>query len=197
MPQNATIHQRLATLLLVQGRFPQALAEARLAEDLDPLVSNSGVAVGMVYFMQRRYGEALAQWRKVLSLHPDLTVLHQFIGMALEAGGDFPGAMAEYSSHASQFPGPAENRIAHLLAVSGRQSEARRRLREIEQTHRDDPLTAAATYGALGDLDRAFASLELAWQRGDRWMLKVHPFLDPLRGDPRYAAFLKRAGFDR
>jgi hypothetical protein len=27
------------------------------------------------------------------------------------------------------------------------------------------------------------------------WMLKVHPLLDPLRADPRYPLWLKRAGF--
>ena len=49
-------------------------------------------------------------------------------------------------------------------------------------------------YGALGDRDRAFQWLEQVWQRRICYLLKIHPFLDPLRADPRYAGYLKRAG---
>ena len=45
-----------------------------------------------------------------------------------------------------------------------------------------------------GDPDGAFKWLELAAERLDIgiWMVKISPFLRPLRGDPRYTAFLKR-----
>jgi tetratricopeptide (TPR) repeat protein len=148
----------------------------------------------MVYFTQRHYAEALAQWRKVASLHPDLLVIRGFIGMALEANGDAAGAMAEYTANAARFPNDSELRIVHLLASTGHHEEASRRLEALQRDRKDDPFTSAAIYAALGDKDKAFASLEMAWQRGDRWMLKVHPFLDPLRGDPRYLEFLRRAG---
>jgi len=48
----------------------------------------------------------------------------------------------------------------------------------------------------LGDRDAAFVWLDKAVSQHTAWMLKVHPFLDPLRGDPRYKALLKRAGFE-
>jgi len=47
---------------------------------------------------------------------------------------------------------------------------------------------------ALGDPDQAFAWLERAYQDRDRMMvyLRVHPRLDPLRADPRFADLLAR-----
>ena len=54
----------------------------------------------------------------------------------------------------------------------------------------------AATYAAIGDRDAAFAELEKAYQAHD-WFLqriKVDPFMDPLRDDPRFDELVKRIG---
>jgi hypothetical protein len=56
----------------------------------------------------------------------------------------------------------------------------------------------AVAYAALGDKDGAFAELEKAYQHHD-WFLqriKVDPFMDPLRDDPRYNDLLKRIGLN-
>jgi hypothetical protein len=53
----------------------------------------------------------------------------------------------------------------------------------------------AVTYAAIGDKDNAFAELEKAYKSHD-WFLqrmKVDPFLDPLRDDPRFEDLLKRS----
>ena len=52
----------------------------------------------------------------------------------------------------------------------------------------------AAMYAALGDRDTAFQWLNRAYEQRSVWFLKVHPAMDPLRGDPRYAELLKRTG---
>jgi hypothetical protein len=48
----------------------------------------------------------------------------------------------------------------------------------------------------LGDKDAAFEALNRAWEIRDSNLLglKVDPYLDPLRGDSRYAALVKRLG---
>jgi hypothetical protein len=49
-------------------------------------------------------------------------------------------------------------------------------------------------YLGLEDNEQAFAWLERAYQEHSMIVqfLKVHPFFDPLRSDPRFATFLRR-----
>jgi hypothetical protein len=52
----------------------------------------------------------------------------------------------------------------------------------------------AVSYAAMGEKDAAFAEMEKSYQARDWFLprLKVDPFMDPLRDDPRFAAMLKR-----
>lgn len=54
----------------------------------------------------------------------------------------------------------------------------------------------ARIYAQLGDKARAFAALDHAWQvRNSNLLdLKTDPYLDPLRGDPRYASLVEALG---
>jgi len=54
----------------------------------------------------------------------------------------------------------------------------------------------AALHASLGDVDEAFAWLEIAISEGASGLilLRVHPRLDPIRGDPRYWPLVQRVG---
>ena len=51
-------------------------------------------------------------------------------------------------------------------------------------------------YAAVGDLDKAFGSLERAYQARSAGLLYLHldPGYEPLRKDARYADLVKRIG---
>jgi hypothetical protein len=51
-------------------------------------------------------------------------------------------------------------------------------------------------YAALGELDRAFALLERAYQARSSGLIYLHldPGYEPLRKDPRYAELVGRIG---
>jgi hypothetical protein len=51
----------------------------------------------------------------------------------------------------------------------------------------------------LGDNEQAFVWLERAYQENSAivQLLKVHPHLDPIRGDRRFADLLHHVGLDR
>ena len=58
------------------------------------------------------------------------------------------------------------------------------------------PTYVAAIYGALGEIDEAFKWLEEAYEErdGDLRYLKVDPYFDTVRPDPRFTGLLKRIG---
>jgi hypothetical protein len=51
-------------------------------------------------------------------------------------------------------------------------------------------------HAAVGDLDKAFESLERGYQARSAGLIYLHldPGYGPLRGDPRYAELIKRIG---
>jgi eukaryotic-like serine/threonine-protein kinase len=54
----------------------------------------------------------------------------------------------------------------------------------------------AMGHAAMGDFDRAFESLERAYQARSAGMIYLHldPGYEPLRGDPRYTDLVNRIG---
>ena len=59
------------------------------------------------------------------------------------------------------------------------------------------PYFVATFFAELGEKDKAFAMLNEAIETKDQhtaWM-KVDPYMDPLRDDPRFQEVLKKAGF--
>ena len=81
--------------------------------------------------------------------------------------------------------------------VSGGRREAEevlQRFKDLRKTEYVLSYRVASLYAALGDKDAAFAELDRAFDERD-WQLqriKVDPFMDPLRDDPRFNDLLKR-----
>jgi hypothetical protein len=90
--------------------------------------------------------------------------------------------------------------LVHAYAGAGRRTEALRILDELHKRRKTGYVPPGAflnAYLGLGDTEEAFKWLGRAADERSKMMnfLKVHPFFDPLRGDPRFAAFLRRANF--
>jgi tetratricopeptide (TPR) repeat protein len=90
--------------------------------------------------------------------------------------------------------------LVAAYAGAGRRAEALRLVDELHRRRKAGYVPPAAflnAYLGLGDTEEAFAWMERAAEERSNILqfLKVHPFFDPLRGDPRFAAFLRRANF--
>ena len=90
-----------------------------------------------------------------------------------------------------------EAQIARVLALSGKQSEARAALAELEKHSAGQyvpPYDIALVYCGLNETDEAFKWLEKAYADHSTEMIyfKVDPMLEPLRSDPRYQVILRR-----
>ena len=85
-------------------------------------------------------------------------------------------------------------------AKAGRRQDAERiveRFRDIAKTQYVMSYHIALIYSVLGDKDKALAELETSVSERDYLLprIKVEPFLDPLRGDPRFDAIVRRLNF--
>ena len=64
---------------------------------------------------------------------------------------------------------------------------------------REDPSVLAWIYAPLGEKELALSALEKGYELHSNSMayIKVDPFFDSLRDDPRFKALLKKVGFEK
>jgi tetratricopeptide (TPR) repeat protein len=184
-------------LLNALGRFDQAIAEAKRALELDPVSPIISTTLGAVYRMARRYDEAIAQLRDAVEMHPEFYWAHRFLGLALELKGATGEAIAEYRKAFELNDDPVVLALlAHAEVSIGKQNAARQILAQLteEAKARYVPAYAfAVIHLALGEKDQALDWLEKAARDHAGpyiYLIKVDPYLDPLRGDPRFEALV-------
>ena len=191
-----------AKWLMCQGRMDEALAWAQRARDLDPLGSAGdllgfpGITKGWILFHARRYDEAIREFR---SDDPD----HWYLGMSLIANGQPDEAITVLEKALGTGRNPAVMGVlVRAYAHAGRREEALRLLDELKRRQRTTYVPTAAfvnAYLGLGDNEQALAWLERAYQEQSNilQLIKVHPFFDPLRSDPRFVDLVHRVGLDQ
>jgi TolB-like protein/Tfp pilus assembly protein PilF len=197
-PNYAMAHDWYGALLLsALGRFDQAIAELKRALELEPVLPIINVSLGATYRQARRYDEAIAQLRDAAEMHPEFYWAHRFLGLALESKGATGQAIAEYRKAFQLNDDPVVLALlAHAKVSVGKEDEARQILAQLteEAKARYVPAYAfAVIHLALGEKDQALDWLEKAARDHDGLyspFFKVDPYLDPLRGDPRFEALV-------
>ena len=198
-PNYALAHDQYAWVLLTHGRFDEALAEERTALELDPLspLFNRLYAVWLRY--ARRWDEAYAQARRAQELDPDS--VHDVMGRILYVKGDLTGALTEIQKQTDQSLRDYAS-LAFIYARTGERAKAEQILRDLDgmaQRRYVSPSAPAYVHVALGEKAKALDWLEKCYDEQDLEcaMLKVEPMVDPLRGEPRFQALLKKVGLDQ
>ncbi len=184
-------------LLTAAGRFGEALAESDRTLELDPLWVHLHAARGWILYFARRPDEALRELDRALAMEPGHALAHLWRGWALEQAGRLAEALAalEKAADLSGRSAEAVGGLGRALAATGRTDEARALLAELERMRRERYVPAslpAVVHLTLGDRAAALAELERALAERDKSLalLGVEPKLDPLRGDPAFAALI-------
>ena len=199
-PNYATAHQWYGRLtLLATGQFDRALAEAKRAVELDPISPIGRTDVATVYQVGRRYDEAIAGLRNVLETDPDFYWAHRQLGLALELKGAPSDAIVEYQRASELNDDPRVLAfIGHVYAIMGRQTDARAilvQLTEASKTRYVSGYSFAVIHLGLGKKDQALNWLEKDGREPTGFeinFIKVDPYLDALRGDPRFEALVQK-----
>jgi len=203
-PGYATAHQWYAEYLSYRGRHKEAIAHAERAVELDPLSIIINSDLGQVLYYAREYQRAETQLRKALEMDADFAVAHFFLAFVHLQKQQY-GEAVKAATRALDLSGSRDpHHVAQLgivHAFSGQVEKARATLDTLDKLARDryvSPFCVALVHAGLGQLDEAFAWLNKAFDAHDHWLetLKIHPALDGLRADPRYADLLKKMRLD-
>jgi TolB-like protein/DNA-binding winged helix-turn-helix (wHTH) protein/Flp pilus assembly protein TadD len=202
-PGDARAHHWYAGYLMYVGRFEQGLAEEKRARDLDPLSLPVNNALAGRLLVTGRYSEALNQVQKTLELDSHFAPAHQTLGWVCLNTGKREEAIKEFQLALQLSGAEDKDRMVDLgfaYAVSGNHEEARKILEKLKMLH-DRGLASSSSvaivYGALGELEEAFAWLEKGYEEHDPELtyLKVPGRrFEPLRHDPRFQQLVRRVG---
>jgi tetratricopeptide (TPR) repeat protein len=199
-PNYAPAHQWFAnSVLLPLGEIDRAIEETKRAVELDPFSVFVNANLGYNYMMARRYPEAIAQDRKTIELDPNYYLSHQNLAQALELSGHLDEAIAEYEIPHGQSHEPYVLAFrTHAYGIKGDRAKALQLLNETKELARHSyvwPSGFALAYLGLGDKEQAMDWLERSYEQKEYEMmalLKLHPMLDPLRGEPRFERLVER-----
>ena len=188
--------------LMCMGRFDEAVAEMKQAEQLDPVSLTSRTRVGWAYYHARRFDEAIKAYQATLDMDPNFEWAHQSLGWAYVQKGLYKEAIDELK-RARDLLDSSFNvaGLGYAYAVAGNRNEAQKSLTElVDRSKREHvPLyLLAVVYGALGQKQKALSCLEEAYQTraGQLIYLRIDPRLDVLRSEPGFERLLQRMNFN-
>jgi serine/threonine protein kinase/Flp pilus assembly protein TadD len=199
-PNYATAHHWYAEFLDTQGRFNEALQEIEQAQQLNPTLAVIHEDAGKILSFAGRLDEAETQLREAIVLNPYTGDPHMWLAQTYAQKKDFSKAFAELNELERLNRNPWSAGVAaYIHGLAGDRAQAVKLLAEAEHRYKADSDYLCLVYGCIGvgDKDRAFLYLERDYKTRATTMtsLRVGPFYDSLRSDPRFADLLRRVHF--
>ena len=195
-PGYATAHHWYAYDLVALGRVEEAVGQARLAQQADPLSAIITRDVGEMLLFAGHNDESIAECRKALEMDPDFGLAHSVMAWAYHRKGQQKEFLEELG-RAGDSPGPSAPAL--LYALTGQRAKARQSVAALQREHRaryglSSNLTAV--YAWLGEKERAFGFLDKSFQErdGSLILMRVAPELEPLRSDARFEQIARQVG---
>jgi tetratricopeptide (TPR) repeat protein len=191
------------------GRLPEALANVRKGQELDPLSAPRRFELAMCYNWMRDYDHAIAEAQKALALDPNLVRAYGELGLALTQKSLAPNQKPLFDEALAALEkavelGKGQPRMLGLLGygyvTAGKKAEAQKVLEDLQrpaqQSRYGSTLALARIYAASGQKDQALKWLRKACDERESQVifLKVDPTLDNLRSDTRFTQILKDMG---
>lgn len=202
-PNYVTAHHWYSIHLAYLGRVDEAMREAEIAEELDPLSPMIHTYAGMAYTATRQYDVAMEEFDKALELDPNFLPAHTGLGEVYLAKSMFKEGLAELEwvlPHIQPLTASGKADVGAVYAKAGQTEEAKRILRECEEASAHEraedvnPEALALIHLKLGEKDRAFEWLERAFEARTitPFMVKLSPFYDEITSDPRFDELMKK-----
>lgn len=197
----ASTEQRFGSALVTRGRFDEGMAHLQAALELDPLGLSPRVNQFFGLYFERRYAEARRQMEATLAGNPAFVAGHALFGLDAVMQRDCTEA-ARQAKWMGDHDGSSSLSL-FLLAIAsscrGDGSAARAYLDQAGATTGKtfiSPYQLALGYASLDEPATALDYLERSAAEHEPQILylKVEPFFDSLRSEPRFTALERRVG---
>jgi serine/threonine protein kinase/tetratricopeptide (TPR) repeat protein len=202
-PNSASAHHTYAEFLARMGRFDEAAYHSDMAHLLDPTRINYEAVRALHYFYEHRLDDTIAQSRMVIEKDSSAYLAYLYYSVAQADKGNFDeGIAAAQKAIDLMGGGPSDLFVLacnYALANDRAKTDAvLAKMQALSKQRYVDPFFFVVIYNYRGEKDRAFAYLEKSYAEKSYWMtsIKVHPVLDALRSDPRFARMLKKMKLD-
>jgi serine/threonine protein kinase/tetratricopeptide (TPR) repeat protein len=203
-PSYAQAHHWFALALAGMGRPVEAVTEAQVAQRLDPKSPSIKAATGIVYFMNRRYDDAIAECDKALELNKGFVPALKVKRWIYSTIGNYAAAMDAFQKEMSFSGGTLDDpgwKVIEAQIVHD-DNDRIRLAQSLEAAINQKPVVnndytfayeIALAYNALGDKNKAIYWLERAAGANSQSMsfVNVDPRIPELRQDPRLSRFLR------
>jgi TolB-like protein/DNA-binding winged helix-turn-helix (wHTH) protein/Flp pilus assembly protein TadD len=198
-PGYATAHHWYAWHLSLLGRYDEAIAEMKKAENLDPLSLIINADLAEILLLAHSYDESIRQSRKTIEMDPNFALAHNQLGQAYLQKQMRDEAITELQKAVQLSAGSPTcmANLARAYAASGRKSEAAKLLNDLKKRSNSTYSRApeiAMIYAALGERDQAMLWLEKGYEERFNPGVLLRPGFDPLRADPRFQELVRRIG---
>ena len=205
-PRYAVAHQWYGGYFEATGRHAEAIAQRKLAQELDPLSPILNFELGLAFYFARNYDQSIEQFQKTLELDPNFPGVLTFLPAAYEQKGMYDEAtglknsiLLRADSERTTSTSIAMAGLGHVYAVSGKTAEAQAVLSQLKHRSAQEYVSAysiAMVYAGLGEKDQALAWLEKAHEERAFQLqdLAVEPRWDDLRSEARFADLVRRVG---
>jgi TolB-like protein/DNA-binding winged helix-turn-helix (wHTH) protein/tetratricopeptide (TPR) repeat protein len=199
-PASPDVRRRHAiTGLMPHGRLGEAIQELEFACDRDPLGLYSRIWLATMLWLDRQYDRGIEQCRLLLEIEPNQPDSHFVMGLVCREAGRYEEGVSALR-RAAEMSGGSPMMLGWLglaLAESGDETGARAllaRFRTMLPRVYVPPTSLAFIHIGLGEVGEFFEWMNKAIDARDHMItpIKSYPFMDPVRGDPRYLDLLRR-----
>jgi serine/threonine protein kinase/tetratricopeptide (TPR) repeat protein len=196
-PSYAEGHRRYGLLLQNLGRFEEARMAIRRALEIDPLSPVTNLQSAQLLFYERKYDESETQSKRNVELDPNFWYAHWQLFYVYRMKRDYASAVEELAKVQDARGEPDAAKLIRVSFVKGDWQGFLRKITGERARLKLYPYFVATFFAELGEKDKAFATLNEAIETKDQHtgQMKVDPYMNPLRDDPRFQEVLKKAGF--
>jgi serine/threonine protein kinase/tetratricopeptide (TPR) repeat protein len=195
-PNYAPAHFTYATVLAIQKRFDEAIAESAKGKSLDPYSDLAAVNNARFLYYARRFEDARQALQPQLDQNPNCSQCLALMGYILMRQDKLAEAIAMFQRQYAVKPIYATAALGYAYARAGRPDEAGSMFAILDQSKTPVPShERALIYLGLRNLDQAFYYFDKSCDERFNGipLMSIEPLYDELRGDPRFIELMKRA----